>query len=161
MLKLFIATSLSIASLLSLASIADAGSINQKSAQHSTAQTQLHLSAKQPQSNVSASDLKGINQAIAQYFREKNNKEMPSSPTDSKPVCWFFEVKSLRLVSFADNKAEILTKVRAQGYEIKRIGTNPVRWNYEKTAAQIEGKYEHSILLTKSNGKWKVSSSVV
>jgi hypothetical protein len=156
MLKAFIATSLSIASILFITSIADAGSINKKSAQHSADQTQLHLITKQPQSTVSQADVKGIEKAIAQYFRDKNNKEMPSSPTDAKPACWFYEVKSLRLVSLADNKAEVRIKTHTQGYEIKRVSTSPLRWSYKKTAAVIEGRYEHNIDLEKSNGKWVV-----
>jgi hypothetical protein len=166
MLKAFIATSVSIASILSITGIADAGSINKKSVPQAN-QTQLHLITRQPQSNVSQADLKGIEKAIAQHFREKNNKsekdnkEMPLSPTGSRPFCIFWEVTSLRLLSLADNKAKIVAKLHAPHYDTKLISTNPVRWNYEKIGTQRDGEYEHPMLLTKSNGKWKVSSSVV
>jgi hypothetical protein len=161
MLKSAIFTTISIASLLSLTSIADARPVDKKSIHNPENLPTLHLTAKQSQSNISQSDINGISQAISQYFRDKNNKEMPSSPEDDKPACWFFEVKSLKLVSLADNQAEVLAKVNAQSYEIKRISNNPPRWSYKKNYASIEAKNEHSIQLKKSNGKWKVSISVV
>jgi hypothetical protein len=117
-----------------------------------------NLSARQSKSNAPQSDLKGINQAINQYFKEKNNKELLAGQTGG--ACFFFEVKSLKLVSLADGDAEILAKVAAQGYSMSR-SNNSSQWIYEKTNASIPAKIEHMILLKKINNKWKVSASVV
>jgi hypothetical protein len=76
-------------------------------------------------------------------------------------ACFFFEVKSLKLVSLVNNNAEILAKVEAQGYKISHSSPNSSQWIYEKTNTSIPAKNEHMIMLKKSNDKWKVSVSVI
>jgi hypothetical protein len=121
--------------------------------------SQSNLSTKQSTSNVSQSDVKGINQAINQYFKAKNNQELLAGQTGG--ACFFFEVKSLKLISLADNNAEILAKVAAQSYSMSRSGNNSSQWIYEKTNVSIPAKTEQMIMLEKINKKWKVSVSVI
>jgi hypothetical protein len=159
MLKAFIATSVSILSLFSVSSIADAGSMNKKSAD----QTQLHLITKQSQSNVSASDLKGISQAIAAYYKEQNNRDLPMAIEAEPKSCFSAEVKSLKLVSISSDDAQVEAEVKRQSYLVKRISNNPPQWAYENSRIStfINMKNVGSIMLKKTNGKWKVSVASV
>jgi hypothetical protein len=155
MLKSAILTTISIALLSSITISANA----QEQANHPRSNlSSLDLIAKQPQSNAAQSDLQGIGQAISQYFKDKNNKEMSNGQAGG--VCFFFEVKSLKLVSLSDDNAEVLVKVAAQGYQVER-NSNSSKWLYKKTQASIPAKNEHMMILKKTSGKWKVSSSVV
>ncbi len=155
MLKSAIFLPLSIAILSSAPVVVDAKEQSHPQANLSS----LNLIAKQSQSSAAQSNLKGIGQAISEYFKDKNNKEMSNGQAGG--ACFFFEVKSLKLVSLSDDNAEVIIKVAAQGYQLERTGTNSSKWLYKKTQASIPAKIEHMMMLKKSNGKWKVSSSVV
>jgi hypothetical protein len=155
MLKSAILTIISISLLSSISISADA----KERANYPQLNLSLDLIAKQSQSNAAQSDLQGIGQAISQYFKDKNNKEMSNGQAGG--VCFFFEVKSLKLVSLSDDNAEVLVKVAAQGYQVERTSTNSSKWLYKKTQTSLPAKNEHMMILKKSNGKWKVSSSVV
>ena len=156
MLKSAILTTISISILSSVTIVADAKERMNHPQQNLSS---LDLIAKQSQSNAAQSDIKGIGQAISEYFKDKNNKEMSSGQVGG--TCFFFEVKSLKLVSLADDNAEVLVKVAAQGYQVERASTNSSKWLYKKTQASLPAKNEHMMMLKKSYGKWKVSSSVV
>jgi hypothetical protein len=156
MLKSAILTTISISLLLSITTSANA---KERANYLRSNLSSLDLIAKQPQSNAAQSDLQGIGQAISQYFKDKNNKEMSNGQAGG--VCFFFEVKSLKLVSLSDDNAEVLVKVAAQGYQVERASTNSSKWLYKKTQASLPAKNEHMMILKKSNGKWKVSSSGV
>ncbi|WP_309727901.1 hypothetical protein [Chamaesiphon sp. OTE_75_metabat_556] len=156
MLKSAILTTIAISLLSSVTIVADA---KERTNHPRSNLFSLDLIAKQSQSDAAHSDLKGIGQAISQYFKDKNNKEMSNGQAGG--VCFFFEVKSLKLVSLSDENAEVLIKVAAQGYQVERVSTNSSKWLYKKTQASIPAKIEHMMILKKSHKKWNVSSSVV
>jgi hypothetical protein len=118
-----------------------------------------NLSARQSKSKAPQSDIKGIDQAINKYFKEKNNKELSNCQTGGG--CFFFEIKSLKLVSLSDDSAEILAKVESQNYSTERSGSKSSQWTYEKGQIFMPAKTEHMIVLKKINQKWKVSVSVI
>ena len=150
---------LAIAAAVSIAFLSSANTVAALTHKRPNNLSKPNLSTRQSKSNVPESEIKGINQAINQYFKEKNNKEISSGQTGG--ACFFFEVKSLKLVSLSDDNAEILARVEAQGYKIERSSSNSSQWTYEKTNASIPAKNEHMITLKKSSKKWKVSSSVI
>jgi hypothetical protein len=161
MLKSSLVASISIASIFSITSIADARPVNKKSVQNADSLPTQSLIVKQSQSNISQANLNGISQAISEYYRDRNNKAIPSSLEDGKQGCWFVEVKSLRLVALADNNAEVIAKIHDQNYKVKLISDRPTQWSYNKTLASHEDKVEHQIELKKLNGKWKVIVAVL
>lgn len=161
MLKLTIAVSISIAFLSGInTAVAKDRSTDKQSSHHLNNIPALNLSARQSQSNVSQSDIKGIDRAINQYFKEKNNRELSNCQTGGGG-CFFFEIKSLKLVSLSDDNAEILATVEAQDYSTERSGSNSSQWTYEKGKIFMPAKNEHMIMLKKTNKKWKVSVSVI
>jgi hypothetical protein len=150
---------LAIAATVSIAFLASANTVTALTHKHQNNLSKLNLSTRQSKSNVPESEIKGINQAINQYFKEKNNKELLTG--QSGGACFFFEVKSLKLVSLADNNAEISAKVAAQGYSMSRSSNKSSEWIYEKTNVSIPAKIDQMIMLEKINKKWKVSVSVI
>jgi hypothetical protein len=150
---------LAIAAVVSIAFFSSANTVAALTHKRPNNLSKPNSSTRQSKANVPQSEIKGISQAINQYFKDKNNREISSGQTGG--ACFFFEVKSLKLVSLADNNAEVLAKVEAQGYKISRSSPNSSQWIYEKTNTSIPAKNEHMIMLKKSNEKWKVSVSVI
>jgi hypothetical protein len=150
---------LAIAATVSIAFLSSANTVAALTHKQSSNLSKLNSSTRQSKSNVSQSEVKGINQAISQYFKEKNNKELSNCQTGGG--CFFFEIKSLKLVSLSDDSAEILAKVESQDYNMERSSSNSSQWSYEKGKIFMPAKNEHMIMLKKINQKWKVSVSVI
>jgi hypothetical protein len=160
MLKSAIIVTTAIASILSISSIANAAIksnhiIKINSAHHFTSK----LIAKGNKARLNRQDsnpsnqLTGIKQAISEYYKDRNNKEMP---LPSEPGgCFFTEVKSLKLVSFSGTDAEVKAEVHKQGYSRERISNKSLEWGYKKTIVSVKGV--SSIMLKKTDGKWKVT----
>jgi hypothetical protein len=156
MLKLAITATVSI---IFLSSVNTAVAKDRSTYKHPGNLPTMNLRAKQSKSNAPQSDIKGIDQAINKYFKEKNNKELSNCQTGGS--CFFFEIKSLKLVSLSDDNAEILARVESQNYSTERSGSNSSQWTYEKGQIFMPAKTEHMITLKKINQKWKVSVSVI
>lgn len=149
MLRSTIFATISIVSLLSIASIADAKerSSHQKATRHSQSKPTLHLTAKQPQSIVPQADLQGIHQAISAYYRDKNQALIPKQPKNQTTK--FFEVKSLKLISFSSNAAVLATEVEQKHYTLTGTSIKKTESSRDK-AENIRFKFE------KISGKWQL-----
>ncbi len=165
MLKSAILVTTAIASILSISNIADAAgkSNNLITKPNSIDHFTRNLIAKgkkaqiDRQNSTPSSQLTGIKQAISEYYKDRNNKEMP---LPSEPGgCFFTEVKSLKLVSFSGNDAEVKGEVHTQGYSRERISNKSLEWGYTKTIVSVKGL--SSIMLKKSDGKWKVTVAIL
>jgi hypothetical protein len=161
MLKSAILVGNAIASILSISSIANAaGKSNHIITKHNSVyHFNSNLIAKGKKAQIDrqnsnpSNELTGIKQAISEYYKDRNNKEMP---LPSEPGgCFFVEVKSLKLVSFSGNDAEVKGEVHKQGYSRERISNKSLEWGYTKTIVLVKGV--SSIMLKKSDGKWKVT----
>ncbi len=148
MLRSTILTTISIVSLLSIVTIADAKerSSHQKSTHRSHAQSTLHLTTKKP-SIVPQTDLQGIHQAISAYYRDKNQALIPKQPKNQSTK--FFEVKSLKLISFAGNVAVLATEVEQKYYTLTGTSIKKSEPSRDK-AENIRFKFE------KISGKWQL-----
>lgn len=152
MLRATIFATISIVSLLSIASIADTKerASYHKATRQSQSQPTLHLTAKQPQSLVPAADLQGIHQAISAYYRDKNQALIPKQP--KKQSTKFFEVKSLKLISFSSNVAVLATEVEQKYYTL--TGTSIKKSEPSRDRAEnIRFKFE------KISGKWQLKGN--
>jgi hypothetical protein len=160
MLKSAILTTFSITSLLSIASIAGAGSIAQKSAHHSAERKIILLTAEQSIITVPASDLKGIRQAMSQYFKSEN-EQCDSVLRGIKSFvegggCHFIEVKKLQLVEFSSMSATVAVDFVTHDYtlHVQEDSRQPTLEKNKSVGAPIA---HYSRILSKVNGKWKIN----
>jgi hypothetical protein len=168
MLRLSTIATISIASLLSIASISDARSIShQKNYVNASKQTSTHQSFSQtkPYSlakqsrilsrSISESDLKGIQQVISARYASKNQVLEDVSSTSRR----FYEVKSLKLISFSDTKAQVEVEENIRGYDFRNSGyvSRQKSAIFEKPDSGYT-KNIFNISLEKSAGKWKINT---
>jgi hypothetical protein len=168
MLRLSTIATISIASLLSIASISDAKSISTKKGYTNTSgQTSARQASSQPKSsslakqskvssrNISASDLQSIQQLLSARYASKNQVLENVSSTSRR----FYEVKSLKLISFSDTKAQVEVEENIRGYDFH----NPGYLSHQKSdlfeSPDSEStKNVFNISLEKSAGKWKINT---
>lgn len=176
MMKSFILAATSIVYIFSIASIADAKvklNINK-----STDRSQASSTEKQQQSNfriISKSDLDGIRQAITEYFAEENDLRNPTIDHSTRQYktlrtpqctlsafsaanCSFYEVKSLKLISFTSIEAELESDVIITEYYFKKNSTPPI-WSVEKRKMFLEGgsaRIKPMITVRKVNDRWRL-----
>jgi hypothetical protein len=168
MLRLSTIATISIASLLPIASISDARSISTKKGNTNTSeQTSARQASSQPKSyslakqskvssrNISASDLQNIQQLLSARYASKNQVLENVSNTSRR----FYEVKSLKLISFSDTKAQIEVEENIRGYDFR----NPGYLSHQKSdlfESPDSGSTTHifNISLEKSAGKWKINT---
>ncbi len=161
MSKSAIAT-LSIVSLLSLASIAEARSIDRISTHQPDPRSQPSLIAKQSKSttksptyNISGSDLTGIHQAIEKRYLSKNQIREDASSKSRR----FYEVKSLKLMSFSETKAQVEIEENIRNYNLMSTdSTNPQKRSFQKIPGSEYIKHVFNIDLEKSVGAWKIKT---
>ncbi len=163
MLRLSTIATISIVSLFPLASISEARSISPKksalntSGQTSTRQAKSASLARQSRAisrSISASDLQSIQQVLSARYASKNQVLENTSSTSRR----FYEVKSLKLISFSDTKAQVEVEENIRGYDFR----NPGYVSRQKSAifeSPDNGytKNVFNISLEKSAGKWKIN----
>jgi hypothetical protein len=168
MLRLSTIVTISIASSLSIASISDARSIShKKDYTNASKQTPTHQSfspskpyslAKQskiPSRNISESDLNSIQQVISARYTSKNQVLENVSSTSRK----FYEVTSLRLISFSDTKAQIEVEENIRGYDFRNPGyVSHQKSDLLESPDSGSTKNIFNISLEKSAGKWKINN---
>jgi hypothetical protein len=167
MLKAFIATSVSIASILSIANIAGSEPIGQQSAHRVNHQTTLHLITKPaksvPSKNKTVSlsrQVADIRLAIVQYYKEVNDKTLPGAASGFG-AGRFVEVKSLKLVSLSSTNATVEADITARNYNFSRAFTKRIKINPEKDPNLLNKTSGiENILLEFTQGKWKVMNSI-
>ena len=158
MLRLPTAAIVSIISLLSMVGISDARSIKRASTHQLLSQSKPSALAKQsklPSRSISESDLKSIQKVISDRYATKNQVLENISTTSRR----FYEVKSLKLVSFSDIKAQIEVEENVRGYDF--LNTRYVNRQKLDLFEQPESEYAKrtfNIDLEKSAGKWKINT---
>ena len=168
MLRLSTIATISIASLLSIASISDARSISTKkgytntsgqtSARQASSQPKSYSLAKQskvPSRNISASDLQSIQQLLSARYASKNQVLENVSSTSRR----FYEVKSLKLISFSDTKAQIEVEENIRGYDFRNPGyLSHHKSDLFESPDSESTKNVFNVNLEKSAGKWKINT---
>jgi hypothetical protein len=157
MLKLSTAT-ISIAFLFSIASISEARSSKRTSTHQLFSQSHPYSLAKQskvPSHHISESDLKSIQQVISARYTNKNQVLESVSSTSRR----FYEVKSLKLISFSDTKAQVEVEENIRGYDFR----NAQYISHQQSDLFESPESEHTkhifnINLEKSAGKWKINT---
>jgi hypothetical protein len=157
MLKLATIATISIAALLSIASTSDARSIDRTSTHQLFSKSHPYTLAKQskvPSRNISESDLKSIQQVISARYTNKNQVLESISSTSRR----FYEVKSLKLISFSDTKAQIEVEENIRGYDFR----NAQYISHQKSDLFGSPESEHTkhvfnINLEKLAGRWKIN----
>ncbi len=163
MLKVFVATSISIASLLSITSIADAGSIAPKSTHHSNINT-MNLIAPQSNSNVPVLEVTTIHKVLTDTFRAKNVGSVPKIGQNGATS--FIEIQDIKLLSYdaqplrqAEKEAKVtFTEIyrtysfRTEYYPVGKLVKG--RIIYDNTNYPPRIRKQETSTLTKINGKW-------
>ncbi len=153
MLRLSTIATISIVSLLATASISDA-----RSMLRSFSQVKPSLLAKQPKassSNISETDLNSIQQVISARYTSKNQVLENASSTSRK----FYEVKSLKLISFSDRKAQVEVEENIRGYDFRN--SSYVSRQKSDISDNLDSGYTRNVFnlsLEKSAGKWKINT---
>jgi hypothetical protein len=158
MLRLPTIALLSISSLLSIVKICDARSIERASTHQVISQSKPYSLAKQskiPSRNISESDLKNIQRVISDRYATKNQVLESISSTSRR----FYEVKSLKLISFSDTKAQIEVEENIRGYDFLNAAyvSHQKSDLFEKPESEYV-KHIFKIELEKSAGKWKINT---
>lgn len=153
MLRLSTITTISIVSLLSIARISDASSTIR-----SFSQVKPSLLAKQPKvssRNISETDIKSIQQVISARYTSKNQVLENISSTSRR----FYEVKSLKLISFSDTKAQVEVEENIRGYDFRNPGyVSRQKPDLFENSDNGYIKNVFNISLEKSSGKWKINT---
>ena len=168
MLKLFTIITISIASLLPIASSSDARSISTKKGYNNTSgqtsdrqassQPKPYSLAKQskvPSRNMSASDLQSIQQLLSARYASKNQVLENVSSTSRR----FYEVKSLKLISFSDTKAQIEVEENIRGYDFRNSGyVSHQKLDLFENPDSGSTKNIFNVNLEKLAGKWRINT---
>ena len=158
MLRLPTVAIVSIASLLSIVSISDARLIERASTHPVFSQSKPYLLAKQSKilsRNISESDLKNIQRVISDRYATKNQVLESVSSTSRR----FYEVRSLKLISFSDTKAQIEVEENIRGYDfLNATYVSHQKSNLLEKPASDYVKNIFKIELEKSSGKWKINT---
>lgn len=158
MLRVTTVAIISIVSLLSIANISDAKSIKKASTSQVTGQSKSYSVAKQskiPSRNISESDLTNIQKVISERYARKNQL-LEDAASNSRR---FYEVKSLRLISFSNTKAQIEVEENIRGYDFVNAGyiSRQKPGLFDKPASEYI-KHVFNLNLEKSAGKWKINT---
>ena len=168
MLRLSTIATISIASLLSIASISDARSIaNKKGYTNTSGQTSTHQSSSQtksyslakqskvPSRNISESDLNSIQQVLSARYASKNQVLENASSTSRR----FYEVTSLKLISFSDTKAQVEVEENIRGYDF-RNASYVSRQKSDLFESPDSGSTKNvvNVSFEKLAGKWKINN---
>ena len=158
MLRLPTVAIVSIVSLLSIIRISDARSIKRASTHQLFSQSKPYSLAQQskvPSRNISESDLKSIQRVISDRYATKNQVLENVSTTSRR----FYEVKSLKLVSFSDTKAQLEIEENIRGYDFlnARYVNHQKPDLFDKPESEY-AKRTFNIDLEKSAGKWKINT---
>ncbi len=168
MLRLSTIITISIASLLSIASISDARSIaNKKGYTNTSGQTSTYQSSsriksyslakqsKVPSRNIAESDLKSIQQVLSARYASKNQVLENTSSTSRR----FYEVTSLKLISFSDTKAQVEVEENIRGYDFRNPGyVSHQKSELSESPDSGSTKNIFNVNLEKSAGKWKINT---
>ncbi len=150
MLRLSTIATISIASLLPIASISDARSVSTKKGYANTSGQ-----SKVPSRNISASDLHSIQQVLSARYASKNQVLENVSSTSRR----FYEVKSLKLISFSDTKAQVEVEENIRGYDFRNSGyVSHQKSDLLESPDRGSTKNIFNINLEKSAGKWKINT---
>ena len=158
MLRLPTIAIVSIVSLLSIVKISDARSIERAATHQVFSQSKPYSLAKQSKissRNISESDLKNIQRVISDRYATKNQVLESVSSTARR----FYEVKSLKLISFSDTKAQIEVEENIRGYDFLNAAyVSHQKSNLLEHPASDYVKNIFNIELEKSAGKWKINT---
>lgn len=168
MLRLSIIITLSIASLLSIVSIGDARSISNKKGYTNTggqtsthqlsSQTKPYSLAKQsrvPSRNIAESDLKSIQRLLSARYASKNQVLENVSSTSRR----FYEVTSLKLISFSDTKAQIEVEENIRGYDFRNASyVSHQKSDLFESLDSGSTKNVFNVSFEKLAGKWKINN---
>ena len=158
MLKVTTVAIVSIVSLLSIVGISDARSIKRASTHLLLSQSKPSTLAKQskiPSRNISEPDLKSIQKIISDRYATKN-QVLENVATTSRR---FYEVKSLKLVSFSDTKAQLEVEENVRGYDFlnaRYVNRQKLDLFEQPDSAYVKRTF--NIDLEKSAGKWKINT---
>ncbi|MCY7368995.1 MAG: hypothetical protein LH474_12675 [Chamaesiphon sp.] len=158
MLRLPTAAIISIVTLLSIARISDARSIKRTSTDQLSRQSKPSALAKQskiPNRTISGSDLSSIQKVISDHYARKNQLLESISSRSRR----FYEVESLKLVSFSNTKAQIEVEENIRGYDFlnARYVSNQ-KLDLVKNSESGHTKHTFNISLKKLAGKWKINT---
>ena len=158
MLRLPTIAIVSIASLLSIVRVSDARSIERAATHPVFSQSKPYLLAKQSKissRNISQLDLKNIQRVISDRYATKNQVLESVSSTSRR----FYEVKSLKLISFSETKAQIEVEENIRGYDfLNATYVSHQKSNLLEKPASDYVKNIFKIELEKSSGKWKINT---
>jgi hypothetical protein len=144
------------ATFLPLASRAEVRPIYPRSNHQLVRQSKSNLIANQSKitiKSVSAADLQSINQTITDHYLNKNQILENASGNSRR----FYEVKSLKLISFSANKAQVEVEENIRSYILVNASSDPQQRSFQKVSDHEYTKHVFSIKLEKSAGKWQVS----
>ncbi len=156
MLKSAIVVAVSIASISLSGNIAKARSIDQSSIHQSSRQSRSYLLAKQSKitpKSISEADLQGINQTIAARYLNKNQILENASSNARR----FYEVRSLKLISFSATKAQVEVEENIRSYILANPQPDLQKQFFQQVSSNEYTKHIFSIDLEKSAGKWKIN----
>ncbi len=155
MMKSFIIAATSIACILSLSNIAAAGERHQDS--HSN--HQLNLIKEKTDTlrsiDVPKKDLKGIEKAITEFYKNKNQE--PQAPSVSG-AHRFYEAKEISITAFDNNSAVVKVVEVEQIYSFRAISTQlkngRYKYEYDKLTSVKPVIREQNFSLLKEKNKW-------
>jgi hypothetical protein len=153
---LIIAIAIASTASLPLASSAKVKSINQRSPHQLADQSKPNLIAKQVKvkpKSISETDLQGINQTITERYLNKN-QILETNLSNGRR---FYEVKSVKLISFSATKAQIEIEENIRSYTVSSTPSNPQLRSFQKVSGSEYTKHVFNIDLEKSAGKWKIN----
>jgi hypothetical protein len=170
MLKLVIASTISLVSLLLLDCVADARAIDWKFTHNPDSQFKVFLTAKQPNASntiINEAEIKDIHSTIVQFYKYKNEQHLNRELEDSRrsnrnPDFIFCNVKNLQLTYLSELRANVEVKVDMSGYSGTKISDNPVKWKFKKNSG-LNNAYKlinsGTISLDKKDGKWVANTN--
>lgn len=158
MMRLPTVATVSIVSLLSIANISDARSIKRDSTHQVSSQQKSYSVAKQskiPSRKISMSDLTSIQKVISERYARKNQLLEDTSSNSRR----FYEVKSLKLISFSNTKAQVEIEENIRGYDFVNASyiSRQKPGLFDQPASEYI-KHVFNLDLEKSAGRWKINT---
>jgi hypothetical protein len=153
---ILLAISIATASSWSIPPIANARLIGKASAHQSHYQSKSSLVARQSKitpKSISESDLQGINQTITEHYLNKN-QILENAASNARR---FYEVKSLKLLSFSSTKAQVEVEEHIRSYVLANTHLDPQQRSFQKVSGSEYTKHVFNIDLEKLAGKWRIN----
>jgi hypothetical protein len=156
MMKYFVLVAIPIAFTLSITNTVNAEikTIELTSTNESTERTKSYFLAS---NNISKEDLRGINQAIIEYYKQMNKDIKSYIASGSIDL---FEVKKIKIIEFNAERGEAVFQTeevrRSSSFDISnRIGQPQRKWDGKLEIKSVK----RQLTVVKENGKWRVKSN--